>query len=114
MPRTKEELARIHLETAIALTNTDTILAWMTKPHSTPPSSPIASGGGKPRGRKPGAAAEESRCTWMLTSGGQCKNAKVEGSSHCKIHAIKSTAIAAAATATSVVTVTASESSPSV
>jgi hypothetical protein len=85
--RTNQELARIHLETAIALTNADTVRAWLA------PTTPAATG---TRGRKPGAAPAETRCDWTLIAGGQCKNAKIAGSDHCKIHVDKAAAITAA------------------
>jgi hypothetical protein len=111
MLRTKEELARIHLETAIALVGIATVSSYLTNdpptenPSTTPPS-------GKTRGRKPGAAPEESRCIWKLSSGDQCKNTKLEGRTHCKIHTSKADAISAAAL-TENASASSSESSPS-
>jgi hypothetical protein len=107
MLRTKEELAHIHLETAVALVGAETVRSWLTNnpPTENPSTSPSS---GKIRGRKPGAAPEESRCTWKLSTGDQCKNTKLEGGVHCKIHASKAEAISAAAE-----TATSSESLPS-
>lgn len=45
------------------------------------------------RGRKPGAAPVETRCTWRLKDGSQCKNTKTEPTLYCKIHGSKQLAI---------------------
>jgi len=108
MTKTKEELARIHLETAIALVGSDIVQHWLAVDPPTENPSADPSGGKKPRGRKPGAAPEESRCTWKLITGEQCKNTRLEGKSHCKIHSGKADAISAAAASA-----TSSGSSPS-
>ena len=115
MSRSKEELARIHLDTAIALVGITTVRSYLTNdpPTENPLTATTATtASGKPRGRKPGAAPEESRCIWKLSSGTQCKNTKLEGYNHCKIHTAKADAISAAAL-TENATATASESSPS-
>jgi len=38
------------------------------------------------RGRKPGAAAAESRCQWNVGSESQCKNNKKDANSYCGMH----------------------------
>jgi len=98
MSRTNEELARLHLETAVALMSREFVLQWIGQQGLDPAPAPAAPASG--RGRKPGAAAAEVRCTWSLSAGGQCKNAKIAGSDHCKIHADKAAAISAVETAT--------------
>ena len=90
MSHTPEDLARFHLETALALTNKEFIGAWLG---GAPAPAPAAAGGaGAPapahggRGRRPGAASDAERCAWKLTDGTQCKNAHHAGNSYCKIH----------------------------
>ena len=38
------------------------------------------------RGRRPGAAAIESRCQWNVGSESQCKNNKKDANSYCGMH----------------------------
>jgi hypothetical protein len=38
------------------------------------------------RGRRPGAAANESRCQWNVGSETQCKNNKKDANSYCGMH----------------------------
>ena len=38
------------------------------------------------RGRRPGAAAAESRCQWNVGSESQCKNNKKDANSYCGMH----------------------------
>jgi len=38
------------------------------------------------RGRRPGAAATESRCQWNVGSESQCKNNKKDANSYCGMH----------------------------
>jgi hypothetical protein len=96
--RSADELARIHLETAIALKGLSFVQNWVAQHGSVMAVPPPAASSG--RGRKPGAASSEIRCVWSLVAGGQCKNAKVPGSGHCKIHEAKASAISAAETET--------------
>jgi hypothetical protein len=93
--RNNDDLARLHLESAVALKGRAFVENWITADANTVPTGdkPAASG----RGRKPGAAPTEVRCIWTFAGGDQCKNAKVADSSHCKIHASKAAAISAAA-----------------
>lgn len=88
MSHTPEDLARFHLETALALTNKEFIGEWLGGAPA-----PAAGAGGAPqapahagRGRRPGAASDAERCAWKLTDGSQCKNAHHAGNSYCKIH----------------------------
>jgi hypothetical protein len=97
--RTADDLARLHLETAVALKGVAFVQDWINghgqEQNSQQSSTPTQETG---RGRKPGAAAPEIRCAWALVAGGQCKNAKIAGSEHCKIHAAKALAISAVVT----------------
>jgi hypothetical protein len=73
---TPEELARFHIETAIKLIGRDSVIAMVTAP---------AAG----RGRRPGAASDDTRCQWKLTDGSRCKNAHNTEKIYCKIHSGK-------------------------
>jgi hypothetical protein len=83
MSKSNEDLARIHLETALALTSrafVDALLlqkqqqqAQVQEPKST-------------RGRKPGAAPLETRCAWNVGMEGHCKNNRKGENSYCQIH----------------------------
>lgn len=85
---TSEELARLHIETAIKLVGRESVLAMVP---AVP--APAAGGAGAPqkdnRGRRPGAAPDDARCQWKLTDGSRCKNAKADEKGYCKIHAAK-------------------------
>jgi hypothetical protein len=74
---TSEELARFHIETAIKLVGRDNVIAMVTA---------TATAG---RGRRPGAASDDTRCQWKLTDGTQCKNAHNTEKVYCKIHSGK-------------------------
>jgi hypothetical protein len=82
------DLARIHLECALRLTNreflVDCLKATTNATTTVAPPQPKST-----RGRKPGAATEESRCTWKRTNGTCCKNGRAESSAFCKIHMTK-------------------------
>jgi hypothetical protein len=95
--RSTDDLARLHLETAVALKGLVFVQEWINgqEQNSQQLSTPTQESG---RGRKPGAAAPEVRCTWTLVAGGQCKNTKMAGSEYCKIHDGKASAISAAVT----------------
>jgi hypothetical protein len=95
---TSNELARLHIETAIKLVGRETVLAMVAAA-----SAPAAGGAtgvtasltGAPtqqkdsRGRRPGAAPDDMRCQWKLTDGSQCKNAMTAEMGYCKIHITK-------------------------
>lgn len=87
---TSNELARLHIETAIKLVGRDTVLAMVAAAPA-----PAAGGAGAPtqqkdsRGRRPGAAPDDMRCQWKLTDGSQCKNAMTTEMGYCKIHIAK-------------------------
>jgi hypothetical protein len=93
---TNEDLARLHLETAVRLTSRAFVEAWTASkaiadtsqsttaaPTQAPPTQPKST-----RGRKPGAAPTETRCAWNKDNGieHQCKNTRHEGNSYCRIH----------------------------
>lgn len=88
MSHTPEDLARFHLETALALTSKEFIGAWIggapAGGAAAPAPAPAPAHTG--RGRRPGAASDADRCAWKLTDGSQCKNAHHAGNSYCKIH----------------------------
>lgn len=87
---TPQELARFHVETAIKLVGREAIVAMLTAPAAAAPANGgcgSATAGG--RGRRPGAAPDDTRCQWILTDGSQCKNAHTTTTTYCKIHAAK-------------------------
>jgi hypothetical protein len=93
MSHTPEDLARFHLETALALTNKEFIGAWLgagvgvcVGVAAAAGAAAAAAGAPAGRGRRPGAASDAERCAWKLTDGSQCKNAHHTGNSYCKIH----------------------------
>lgn len=85
--------ARACIEKAILLVGKTTVytLLWnLTSPTPdtmTPTTqSPSATSEGRRRGRRPGAADNESRCHWILADKSQCKNSQQDSSQYCKIH----------------------------
>jgi hypothetical protein len=83
------QLARIHLECALRLTNRDFLVAWIqstTNTTATSTNTPTPPSG---RGRRPGAADDATRCTWKRTGGTSCKNARTNTSLFCRIHVPK-------------------------
>lgn len=84
--------ARACIEKAIMLVGKQTVhtLLWnLTSPTPdtlTPTQSPPATSEGRRRGRKPGAAEEQSRCHWVLADKSQCKNGQQDDTNYCKIH----------------------------
>jgi hypothetical protein len=107
------KLCRFHLDTVVMLSSRQFIIDWLkeTDSEKIQHEEPAEQGEPQPtqpkskRGRRPGAASEEARCTWQLHNKGQCKNAKQDGSDYCKMHVSKAALIAAtpvaAATASS-------------
>jgi hypothetical protein len=88
------QLARIHLECALRLTNCEFLVDWLktttnTMTGSTTTTTTTTIQPKSTRGRKPGAATNESRCTWKRTDGTCCKNGHTADSMFCKIHAPK-------------------------
>ena len=81
---TSEELARLHIETAIKLVGRETVLAMIG-----PAPTAAATGGAGARGRRPGAAPDDARCQWKMADDSQCKNAKAAEKDYCRIHATK-------------------------
>ena len=69
------------LEVVVALRGADFITKWLSAQSqlSSPPPS-------QSRGRKPGAAAEEIRCSWKPTEARWCKNGRAPESVYCRIH----------------------------
>jgi hypothetical protein len=100
---TPEAVATLNLKSAVALMDITWVRQWLdtytasgeTLSTSSPASSPASN-----RGRKPGAAPAENRCTWKMSDDKQCKNTKSDGSTYCKIHVAKAAAIDDAAGAT--------------
>ena len=82
------DLVKLHVETAVKLSSVarvQTILDGYSS--SSPSSSPTHSEAVKStRGRRPGAAAAETRCQWNVNSDAQCKNNKKDGNSYCGMH----------------------------
>ena len=84
-----EELARLHIDTAVKLVGKEFVtqyLALIPLIPSTPSAGPEPKAG---RGRKPGAAPAESRCNWNAGQESHCKNKRFESNSYCKIHVSK-------------------------
>lgn len=110
MPVTTEKLCCLHLETVVALTSRQFIIDWLKETsaeeiqHEEPAAQeePQEEQPKSKRGRRPGAASEEARCTWQLHNKGQCKNAKQDGSDYCKMHVSKAALIAATPVASAV------------
>jgi hypothetical protein len=98
-----EKLCRLHLDTVVMLSSRQFIIDWLKETgteeiqHEEPAEQeePQPSQSKSKRGRRPGAASEEARCTWQLHNKGQCKNAKQDGSDYCKMHVAKAALIAA-------------------
>ena len=84
---TNEDLARLHLETAVRLTSRAFVESWLASSSAAP--APTAAPQPKSnRGRKPGAAPSETRCAWNKDNNTehQCKNTRHEANSYCRIH----------------------------
>jgi hypothetical protein len=84
-----QELARLHVETAVKLTSVahvQSLLDSYGSVSSTTVSVPETSAAKSSRGRRPGAAAPESRCQWNVGSESQCKNNKKDANSYCGMH----------------------------
>ena len=82
-----QELARIHVETAVKLTNVAHVQSLLNSYEAVAVSeAPPIAGKMSNRGRRPGAAAPESRCQWNVGSESQCKNNKKDANSYCGMH----------------------------
>jgi hypothetical protein len=83
------DLARIHLECALRLTNREFLVDWLktTTNATTEPTATTISK--STRGRKPGAATEDKRCIWKRVDGTYCKNGRTGDSTFCKLHVAK-------------------------
>jgi len=82
-----QDLARLHVETAVKLTSVARVrelLAEFESPDSA--ATAVATATKSTRGRKPGAAAPESRCHWNIGTEAQCKNNQKDGNSYCGMH----------------------------
>ena len=90
-----DAVATLNLESAVALMGIAWVRQWVDA-HAVSVPAPVPSN----RGRKPGAAPAESRCSWKMSDDKQCKNTKSDEGTYCKIHAAKAVAIDDAAGAT--------------
>ena len=97
-----QELARIHVEMAVKLTSVAHVQSLLDSSASssshasshavtaitaTAVTAITATATAKSnRGRRPGAAATESRCQWNVGSESQCKNNKKDANSYCGMH----------------------------
>ena len=88
-----QELARLHVETALKLTSVthvqsllDSYSSACEAPPATATATATATASKSNRGRRPGAAAPESRCQWNVGSESQCKNNKKDANSYCGMH----------------------------
>ena len=87
------DLAALHVETAVKLTSVahvrsllDAIGSVGTAAAATAATAATKSTEKSTRGRKPGAAAPESRCHWNIGTESQCKNNQKDGNSYCGMH----------------------------
>jgi len=112
MPPSTEKLCRLHLETVIALSSRQFIENWLketdvttaessTGEEQTQDAAPVQEQPKSKRGRRPGAASDDVRCTWGVLNKGRCKNTKQEGSDYCKMHVTKAALIAVTPVGTS-------------
>ena len=86
---TNEDLARLHLETAVRLMGRAFVEQWLSQSQQGPVDAPAPASAAQPkstRGRKPGAAPAETRCAWNAGTDHHCKNTRHEGNSYCRIH----------------------------
>jgi hypothetical protein len=94
-----QELARIHVETAVKLTSVAYVRSLLdsygsvsvpvsssAQATATASATATATASKSNRGRRPGAAATESRCQWNVGSESQCKNNKKDANSYCGMH----------------------------
>ena len=88
-----QELARMHVEMAVKLTSAahvqsllDSYLSSSACEAPTATATAQATASKSNRGRRPGAAATESRCQWNVGSESQCKNNKKDANSYCGMH----------------------------
>jgi len=96
-----QELARIHVETAVKLTSVAYVRSLLDSygsvsvpgsssaqatAQATATATAQATASKSNRGRRPGAAATESRCQWNIGSETQCKNNKKDANSYCGMH----------------------------
>ena len=94
-----QELARMHVEMAVKLTSVAHVQSLLDSPataQATAQATATAQASAhvtahvtaskSNRGRRPGAAATESRCQWNIGSETQCKNNKKDANSYCGMH----------------------------
>ena len=79
-----EEMARRHLDCAARLAGRDFIVAWLGI--ASQPQTPQQV---QNRGRRPGAAAPDTRCQWKVGTEHQCKNRRADEGGYCKLHGKK-------------------------
>jgi hypothetical protein len=80
------DLARLHVETAVKLTSVAHVHTLLDAISSGSVSVTANAVPKSTRGRKPGAAAPESRCHWNIGTETQCKNNQKDGNSYCGMH----------------------------
>jgi hypothetical protein len=81
------DLARLHVETAVKLTSVAHVRSLLAAHESGPVVVTAEKSTEKStRGRRPGAAAPESRCHWNIGTESQCKNNQKDGNSYCGMH----------------------------
>jgi hypothetical protein len=81
-----EELARLHIDTAVKLVGKEFVSQYLATAVAAPPAPTSVAEPKSGRGRKPGAAPAESRCAWNAGQESHCKNKRFESNSYCKIH----------------------------
>jgi len=81
------DLAALHVETAVKLTSVAHVRGLLDAISTGQASTvAVAVATKSTRGRKPGAAAAESRCHWNIGAETQCKNHQKDGNSYCGMH----------------------------
>jgi hypothetical protein len=81
-----QDLARLHVETAVKLTSVARVKELLAEYESLDSATAATTAAKSTRGRKPGAAAPESRCHWNIGTEAQCKNNQKDGNSYCGMH----------------------------
>ena len=84
-----EELARLHIDTAVKLVGKEFVTQYLALISLIPSAVAAVPEPKAGRGRKPGAAPAESRCAWNAGQESHCKNKRFESNSYCKIHVSK-------------------------
>jgi hypothetical protein len=80
------DLARLHVETAIKLSNLGHVKELLVAYEAGTLPAMVVPAVKSTRGRKPGAAPAENRCHWNIGTESQCKNNQKDSNSYCGMH----------------------------